>query len=103
MKILKECFRNFKNQRTLYIMRRFIDEFLESEERQWLVPNFEGIKNKVFDYFDNGLKSEEIVKQLQKDMYIFTDEQEFDWELEVVNNILENKPITNRFTGITFG
>ena len=103
MKILKECFRNFKNQRTLHIMRRFIDEFLEPEERQWLVPNFEGIKNKVFDYFDNGLKSEEIVKRLQKDMYIFTDEEEFDWELEVVNNILENKPITNRFTGITFG
>lgn len=84
-------------------MRRFIDEFLEPEERQWLVPNFEGIKNKVFDYFDNGLKPEEIVKQLQKDMYIFTDEQEFDWELEVVNNILENKPVINRFTGITFG
>ena len=72
------------------------------EERQWLVPNFEGIKNKVLVYFDNGLKPEEIVKQLQKDMYIFTDEQEFDWELEVVNNILENKPVTNRFTGIIF-
>ena len=24
-------------------MRRFSDEFLEPEERQWLVPNFEGI------------------------------------------------------------
>ena len=83
-------------------MRRYIDEFLEPVESQWLVPNFEGIKNKVLDYFDNGLAPEEIVKRLQKDMYIFSDEEEFDWELKVVNNILENKPITNRFTGIKF-
>ena len=83
-------------------MRRYIDEYLETIESQWLVPNFEGIKNIVFDYFDNGLIPEEIVKRLQKDLYIFTDEEEFDWELEVVNNILENKPVTNRFTGIKF-
>lgn len=83
-------------------MRRYIDEYLEPPNRQWLVPNFEGIKNKVHDYFDNGLKPEEIVKQLQKDLYIFTDEKEYNWELEVVNNILEGKPIKNRFTGIIF-
>lgn len=66
------------------------------------MPNFEGIKNKVFDHFDNGLTPEEIVKRLQKDMYIFTDEEEIDWELKVVNNILKNKPVTNRFTGVKF-
>lgn len=83
-------------------MRRYIDEFLEPLERQWLVPNFEGIKNKVHDYFDNGLKPKEIVKQLQEDLYIFTDDEEYNWELEVVNNILEGKSIKNRFTGVIF-
>jgi len=83
-------------------MRRYIDEYLEPPERQWLVSNFEGIKNKVHDYFDNGFKPEEIVKQLQEDLYIFTDDEEYDWELEVVNNILEGKTIKNRFTGVIF-
>lgn len=85
-----------------YIMRRYIDEFLEPPERQWLVPNFEGIKNKVHNYFDNGLKPEKIVKQLQEELYIFTDKEEYNWELEVVNNILEGKPIKNRFTEVIF-
>ncbi|MBR6907927.1 hypothetical protein IKN40_05570 [bacterium] len=83
-------------------MRRFIDEFLEPTERQWLEPNFEDIKNKVFDYFNNGLNLEEIVKQLQKDLYIFDDERETKWETEVVYRILEGQSIKNRFTGITF-
>lgn len=83
-------------------MRRYIDEFLEPPEEEWLVSNFEGIKNKVHDYFDNGLKPEEIVKRLQEDMYIFTDKEETEWELQVVNNILEGKPVKNRFTQIIF-
>ena len=66
MKILKEYFRHFKNQRTLYIMRRFIDEFLEPEERQWLVPNFEGIKNKVFEWSQHLSNLTELKRNLTK-------------------------------------
>ena len=83
-------------------MRRYIDEYLEPPEREWLTPNFEGIKNKVFEYHKNGMSVDEIVKQLQEDIYIFTDEEETKWETEVVNRILEGKPITNRFIGVTF-
>jgi len=83
-------------------MRRYIDEYLEPPEREWLTPNFEGIKNKVFEYYKNGMSVDEIVKQLQEDIYIFTDEEETKWETEVVNRILEGKPITNRFIGVTF-
>ena len=83
-------------------MRRYIDEYLEPPERQWYVPDFEGIKDKVHCYFNNGLKPEEIVKKLQEELYIFTDEEEYNWELEVVKNILEGKSVKNRFTGVIF-
>lgn len=80
-------------------MRRFIDEYLEPPVRQFLELNFVGVRNKVLDYFDNGLTIDEIVKRLQEDMYLFTDEKETEWEREVVTNILEGKQVTNRFTG----
>jgi hypothetical protein len=83
-------------------MRRYIDEYLEPPEREWLTPNFEDIKNKVFEYHKNGLNPEEIVKKLQEDLYIFTDEEETKWETEVVYRILEGQSIKNRFTSITF-
>jgi len=83
-------------------MRWFIDEYLEPPEREWLTPNFEGIKNKVFEYHKNGMSVNEIVKQLQEDLYIFRDEEETKWETEVVNNILEGKQVRNRHTGVTF-
>lgn len=83
-------------------MRRFIDEYLEPKEEQWLVPNFQGITNRIFDYFENGLSPGEIVKRLQEDLYIFTDEKETEWETEVVCKILEGQPVTNRYTGEVF-
>lgn len=83
-------------------MRRYIDEYLETPEREWLTTNFKGIKNKVFEYHKNGMTVDEIVKQLQEDMYIFRDEEETKWETEVVYHILEGQSIKNRFTGVTF-
>ena len=83
-------------------MIKYIYEYLEPPERQFLVTDFTGIRNKVFDYFDNGLTIDEIVERLHEDLYIFTDEEETEWEKKVVTNILEGKPITNRFTDITF-
>lgn len=35
-------------------------------------------------------------------MYIFTDEEETAWETEVVENIINGKPVINRFSKIEF-
>ena len=83
-------------------MRFYIDDYLELPENEWLTFNFEDIKNKVFEYHKNGLNPEEIVKQLQEDLYIFRDEEETKWETEVVYRILEGQSVQNRFTKITF-
>jgi len=83
-------------------MRFYIDDYLELPENEWLTFNFEDIKNKVFEYHKNGLNPEEIVKQLQEDLYIFRDDEETKWETEVVYRILEGQSVQNRFTKITF-
>ena len=41
---------------------------------------------------------EEIIRYLQEWLYIFDDEEEFEWEREVVKNIISGKEIKNRFT-----
>ena len=83
-------------------MRRYIDEYYEISEEQWLSPTPKEIKNIVLEHHKNGESVEEIVKYLQDYMYIFTDKEETYWETEVVKNIIDGKPVINRWTNIEF-
>lgn len=83
-------------------MRRFIDEYYELPEEQWLGPNPESIKEMVLQQYKLGKTIDEIVKYLQTELYIFIDEKETKWETEVVQNIIDSKPVLNRWTGIKF-
>ena len=83
-------------------MRRYIDEFYEIPERQWLSPNPDEIKQIVLKKHNAGISVEDIVRHLQDRMYIFTDEEETAWETEVVESIISGKPVINRFSKIEF-
>lgn len=82
-------------------MRRYIDEYYEIPEEQWLTSP-EEIKKFVLEKHNAGLSVSEIVKELQDFIYIFKDEEETKWETEVVQNIIDGKPVLNRWTGIKF-
>ena len=83
-------------------MRRFIDEYYETPDEQWLTIGPQEIKNFVLEKHNEGLFVSEIVKELQEFLYIFRDEEETQWETKVVQNIIDGKPIINRWTGINF-
>lgn len=83
-------------------MRRYIDEYLETPDREWLSPNFSEIKEKVLGMHRDGACADTIVKHLQDWMYIFDDEEEENWEREVVENIIAGKPVVNRWTKAEF-
>ena len=83
-------------------MRRYIDEYLETPDREWLSPNFSEIKEKVLEMHGDGAGVDTIVKHLQDWMYIFEDEEEEKWEREVVENIIVGKPVVNRWTKAEF-
>ena len=83
-------------------MRRYIDEYLETPDREWLSPNFSEIKEKVLEMHGDGAGVDTIVKYLQDWMYIFEDEEEEKWEREVVENIIVGKPVVNRWTKAEF-
>lgn len=77
-------------------MRKYIDEYLDSNS-QWIY-SFDDIKNKVFQLHNTGKSEIEIVKYLQDWLYLFDDEEELEWEKEVVRNIINGEIIKNRFT-----
>lgn len=83
-------------------MRRYIDEYYEPEDEQWLSPSPEEIKEEVLRRNKNGESVEDIVEYLQEWMYIFNDDDETKWEKEVVKNIIEGKPVINRWTNFKF-
>ena len=83
-------------------MRRYIDEYLETPDCEWLSPNFSEIKEKVLEMHRNGAGVDTIVKHLQDWMYIFYDDEEEKWEREVVENIIAGKPVVNRWTKVEF-
>lgn len=76
-------------------MRLYIDEFIES-------PSFENIVIEIIKLHTNGKSVEDISRELEKNYYIFNDDTEHLWNMEVVNNIINNRPIKNRFTGYVF-
>ena len=83
-------------------MRRYIDEYYEIPEKQWLSPNPDEIKQIVLGKHNAGISVEDIVRHLQKVMYIFTDEEETAWETEVVESIISGKAVINRFSNEEF-
>ena len=77
-------------------MRKYIDEYLDSNS-QWIY-SFDDIKNKVLQLHKTGKSEIEIVEYLQDWLYLFDDEEEVEWEKEVVRNIINGEIIKNRFT-----
>jgi len=83
-------------------MRLYIDEFMEpKEERHWNPP-FEDIVMEVRKLHADGNSVEEISRELEESHYIFNDDEEHRWNMKVVDDIINNRPIKNRFTGYTF-
>jgi hypothetical protein len=87
---------------THIIMRRYIDEYYEPENRQWLSPTPNELKSFILESHNSGKSIDDIVKLLQDKLYIFIDEEETKWEKEVVENTINGKPVINRWTGIEF-
>lgn len=77
-------------------MRKYIDEYLDSNS-QWIY-SYEDIKEKVFQLHREDKSTDEIIEYLQDWLYLFLDEEECEWEKEVVNNIINGIEIKNRFT-----
>jgi hypothetical protein len=81
-------------------MRKYIDEYLDSNS-QWIY-SYNDIKDKVLQLYEEGKSETEIVKYLQEWLYLFDDEEELEWEKEVVRNIINGKEIKNRFVHETY-
>lgn len=81
-------------------MRKYIDEYLDSNS-QWIY-SYNDIKDKVLQLHEEGKSETEIVKYLQDWLYLFDDEEELEWEKEVVRNIIDGKETKNRFVHETY-
>ena len=80
-------------------MRAYIDEYFDGSS---FIYNFNDIKNRVTQLHNQRKSINDIVKHLQEWLYIEDDKEETSWEISIVENIINNKPIKNRFTGETF-
>lgn len=84
-------------------MRRYIDEYLEPPNRQWLIHTFESIKSEAKDLHFNQKKTiDEVVEYFIEKLYIFRDDEERAWEKKVIEDMINDREVTNRFTKITF-
>lgn len=83
-------------------MRRYINEYFETPEEQTLKPSHEELKEIIIHKHNEGMTTNEIVKYLQDSLHLFNDETETEYEKEVVENIINNRPIRNRWTNIEF-
>lgn len=83
-------------------MRRFIDEYFETSEEQWLIPTFDSIKKDVLKHHEQGMKVEEIVEYLQERYYLFTEDAETEHITSVVKKMIYGIPVKNKFTGVEF-
>jgi hypothetical protein len=75
-------------------MRYYIDEYFGDD----LIHNFNDIKGVVLQKHNDGCAVHEIIDFLIEWLYIFKDDVEKKWYEEVVNNIIDGKPIKNRYT-----
>lgn len=83
-------------------MRRFIDEYFEVPEKQWLIHNYDSIKKDVLEHHAHGMKVEEIVEYLQERYYLFIDDAETEHITSVVKKMIYGMPVKNKFTGVEF-
>lgn len=83
-------------------MRRYIDEYYELPIYQRYLVTPEKIKEIVIKMHNEGSSTKEIVRHLQEELYLFLDDEETSWEATVVNNIIDGKPVLNRFNNIEF-
>lgn len=81
-------------------MRKYIDEYLDSNS-QWIY-SYNDIKDKVLQLHEEDKSETEIVRYLQEWLCLFDDEEELEWEKEVVRNIINGKEIKNRFVHETY-
>ena len=83
-------------------MRLYIDEFIEpKEEGHWKSP-FEDMVIEILKLHADGKSVEDISRELEENHYIFNDDEEHQWNIKVVDNIINNRPVKNRFTGYIF-
>lgn len=83
-------------------MRLYIDEFIEPKEKRHWNPSFEDMVMDVRKLHADGKSVEDISRELEEKHYIFNDDEEHQWNLKVVDKIINNLPVKNRFTGYIF-
>jgi hypothetical protein len=83
-------------------MRHYIDEFIEPKEARHWNPPFEDMVMEVRKLHADGKSVEDISRELEEKHYIFNDDEEHQWNMKVVDKIINNRPVKNRFTGYTF-
>jgi len=83
-------------------MRLYIDEFIEPKERMQWNPPFEDMITEVLMLHADGKSVEDISRELEEKHYIFDDDEEHQWNMKVVDDIINNRPVKNRFTGYVF-
>ena len=77
-------------------MRRYIDEYLTKDA-------FEYMKDVIIKSYNENYGVYNLVsKDVQDKLYVFTDERETNWLYMVISAIVNNHPITNRFTQEVF-
>lgn len=77
-------------------MRRYIDEYLTKDA-------FDYMKDVIIkSYKENYGVYNLVSKDVQDKLYVFTDERETNWLHMVISAIVNNQPITNRFTQEVF-
>lgn len=83
-------------------MRLYIDEFIEPKEKRHWNPPFEDMVIEILKSHVDGKSVEDISRELEENHYIFNDDEEHQWNMKVVDNIINNRPVKNRFTGYIF-
>lgn len=83
-------------------MRHLFEEFLHKEGEGQFRISFEDIKHETLYLHGKGFTPEQIVIFLQEYLYVCRDEEESQTILNVVNNILNGKPVINSVTKEVF-
>ena len=83
-------------------MKILIDEYLESSESRSHQVTYEGMKEVILLMYKHLPNIENIAEAIGKWLYLDDEDTEFDYIIQIVKNIVEGKPVQNRFTGEVF-
>lgn len=83
-------------------MRLTIDEYLESPENRSFEVTYEQIKEVILLMYKYVRDADRIAEAITKWLHLEDESPEFDYTLLVVKNIIEGKPVQNRYTGEIF-